>query len=94
MEVDVLTRHAQERLQQRAIPELAVEMFERFGSSMRHQGADILFFDKPARKRLARAFGGQRASRVLEPWLNSFVCLEDGRVITVARRTKRLKRKN
>lgn len=88
----MLTTHAQQRLQQRAIPELAVEMFERFASIMRHRGADILFFDKAARRRLDRAFGGQRASRILEPWLNSYVCVQGGTVITVARRTRRLKR--
>lgn len=88
----MITKHATHRMQQRAIPELALEMFERFGSTMRHQGAEILFMDKAARKRIAQAFGGQRACRVLEPWLNTYVCMEDGRVITVAHRKGRLKR--
>jgi hypothetical protein len=88
----MLTHHAVERMQQRAIPELVIEMFERFGSEMRHAGADILFIDKAAKKRIARAFGGQRASRVLEPWLNCYVCMANGCVITVAHRTNRLKR--
>lgn len=88
----MITKHATQRMQQRAIPQLALEMFERFASSMRHEGADILFMDKAARKRMAKAFGGQRACRVLEPWLNAYVCVEDGVVITVAHRTGRLKR--
>lgn len=88
----MLTNHAIERMQQRAIPELVIEMFERFGSEMRHAGADVIFIDKAARKRISKAFGGSRASRVLEPWLNSYLCMEAGRVITVARRTNHLKR--
>ncbi len=88
----MITHHAETRMQQRAIPALAVEIFERFASSMRHDGADVLFFDKAARKRISKAFGGQRACRVIEPWLGSYMVTENGAVITVAHRTRRLKR--
>ena len=86
--------HANERMQQRAIPALALEMLERYGTSMRHDGHDVLFMDKAARKQVAAAFGGRRACRVLEPWLNSYLRVEGGVVITVAHRTRRLKRKS
>jgi hypothetical protein len=79
-------------MQQRAIPPMAVEMFERFGSSMRHQGADVLYFDKAARKRIGRAFGGARGCRGLDYWLDAYVVSKNGMVITVAHRTRRFKR--
>ncbi|MBR7710987.1 hypothetical protein KCP91_16295 [Microvirga sp. SRT01] len=88
----MITHHAQTRMQQRAIPALALELFERFASSMRHNGADVLFFDKAARKRITKAFGGQRACRIIEPWLGTYVVSENGAVVTVAHRTRRLKR--
>ena len=52
----------------------------------------MLFMDKQARKRIARDFGGSRALRFVEPLLNAYAVLENGRVITLAHRTKRLKR--
>ena len=88
----MISDHASERMQQRAIPVFVIEMYERFGSSMRHDGHDVLFMDKQARKKIAAAFGGQRACGVLEPWLNAFVRMDRGVVITVAHRTRRLLR--
>ena len=89
----MISNHASERIQQRAIPVLAIEMFERYASAIRHDGHEVLFMDKEARKRIASAFGGRRACRVLEPWLNSYLRMENGVIITVAHRTERLKRK-
>ncbi len=88
----MITKHADVRMQQRAIPPLAVEVFERFGSSMRHEGATILYMDKKARKRVEEAFGGPRSVRVIERWLDLYVCIEGGKIITVAPRTQKLKR--
>ena len=45
-----LTQHAAMRLQQRAIPPIALELLERFGTEERCGGAVRLIFDKPARK--------------------------------------------
>lgn len=87
-----MTRHACQRSQQRSIPHFAVELFERYGACCRHQGADVLFMDKKARKRIARDFGGPRALRLIEPLLDTYAGLESGRVITLAHRTTRFKR--
>ena len=84
----MLSRHAT----QRSIPPLAVELFERYGAWPRHDGADVLFMDKQARKRIARDFGGARALRYVEPLLNKYAVVENGPVITLAHRSKRLKR--
>ena len=88
----MMTRHATQRSQQRGIPPLAVELFERYGAWTRHNGADVLFMDKQARRRIARDFGGARALRYVEPLLNKYAVVENGRVITLAHRSKRLKR--
>lgn len=87
------TRHGDARSQQRALPPLAQSLLLDHGSRMRRHGADVVFLDKAARKRLRHAVGGDRGLHMLEPWLNSYVVVsDDGRIITAARRTRRLRR--
>lgn len=87
------TRHAEARLQQRAIPAFVVDLLERFGSTTRCGGADRLFFDKPGRKRLERYLGGARSLRLIRPLLDLYaVVSDDGRVVTVGHRSKRINR--
>ena len=82
-----VTRHAAARLQQRAIPPFMVDLLERFGSENRCNGADRLFFDKAARKRIERHLGGRRGLRLVERWLNSYaVVSDDGAIVTVGHR--------
>lgn len=88
----MMTRHAAERSQQRSIPPFAMELFERYGACCRHDGADVLFMDKQARKQIARDFGGARALRFVEPLLDAYAVVEDGKVVTLGHRTKRFKR--
>jgi hypothetical protein len=88
-----VTHHASERLQQRAVPPFIIELLERFGSTMRCGGAERLFFDKAARKRLEQHMGGPRSFRHVEPWLNVYVVMGDnGSLVTVAHRSKRFNR--
>jgi hypothetical protein len=88
-----LTRHSQERLQQRAIPPLMVDFLHAFGASLRCGGAEYLFFDKTGRRRLQAHLGGARGLRAVEPWLNVYAVVGDnGRIVTVAHRHGRLKR--
>ena len=85
--------HAQERIQQRAIPPLVVELLEEFGSPERCGRADRLVFDKAARRRLSRHLGGERSLRMIEPWLHVYaVVADDGQLITVAHRQRRQRR--
>lgn len=87
------TRHARERLQQRAIPPLVVELLEQFGSAARCGAAERLTFDKAARRRVARHLGGERSLRMIEPWLHVYAVVSDsGRLITVAHGDRRLQR--
>lgn len=88
-----MTLHATARLQQRAVPSLVMSLLLDYGSTMQHAGAEVIYVDKKARRRLREAVGGNRNLSVVERWLNSYVVLgEGGRVVTVARRTKRLRR--
>ncbi|GLS46939.1 hypothetical protein [Methylobacterium brachythecii] len=92
MSVD-LTLHAQGRLQQRAIPPFIIALLDEFGSIARCGGAERLTFDKAARRRLAREFGGQRNLHVIERWLGVYVVVsDDGLVVTAAHRTRRFRR--
>lgn len=88
----MMTRHASSRSQQRSIPPFAVELLERYGASCRHNGAEVLFMDKKARKQIASDFGGARALRYFEPLMNAYAVVDGGKVITLAHRTKRFKR--
>jgi hypothetical protein len=64
-----------------------------YGSRQRSHGADVLFVDKPARKAIRRAFGGDRNMRLIEPYLNAKIIVsDDGAPITIAWRTRRIRR--
>jgi hypothetical protein len=87
------SRHAEARLQQRGIPPFVIELLERCGSTTRCGGADLLYFDKQARKRLERELGGARSLRLLEPWLSVYAVINDnGGVVTAGHRSKRINR--
>lgn len=87
------SRHAEDRLRQRGIPPIIVELLDRFGATERCGGAEKLFFNKRSRQRLLQHFGGARSLRVVEPWLDAFVVLsDDGAVVTVGHRQKRVYR--
>lgn len=86
--------HASARLQQRAIPGRIVDLLEEFRSSMRSNGADRFFFDKAARRRLARHIGGKRNLQSIERWMNVYIVVsDDGQLVTAARQTARHNRR-
>jgi hypothetical protein len=88
------THHAVQRMQQRAIPPMIVDLLERFGSSMRSIGAERLFFDKAACRRLRAHLGGERGLKSFESWLNVYIVIgDDGQLITVARQNGRFRRR-
>jgi len=88
-----ITRHAAVRLQQRAVPPFVTSLLLEFGATMRHEGADVVYLDKRAKRRLREALGGNRGLVVVDRWLNTYVVIgDDGGVITVGRRNRRLRR--
>ncbi|KAA2211228.1 hypothetical protein [Teichococcus oryzae] len=87
------TRHAVARRQGRAIPPFVIGLLMEQGSSMRHNGAEVYFMDKAARRRTKHLLG-DRIHAALEQYLDAYVvCDEGGRVITTAWRTQRMKRR-
>jgi hypothetical protein len=88
-----ISKHCQTRLSQRAIPSLIATLLLDHGSRMRHNGAEVLFIDKAARKDIRRAVGGDRNMRTVEPWLGTYlVVADDGTLVTMGHRTHRLRR--
>jgi hypothetical protein len=87
-----LSRHACERRQQRAIPEMMIDLLLQFGSSeSAGSGASKMFFDKTSRRRV-KAYAGPLAS-LLEDHLDVYAIVStDMTVITVGHRTERIQR--
>lgn len=87
-----LTPHARVRMQQRGISAAALDALLDFGRVANAGGGrDIVFFDKQARARLARAkaVAAAEAERVCK----SYAIVEsDGTVITVGHRYRRIAR--
>ena len=89
---EFLTRHAQSRMQQRGISAATVEALLDFGREVHvDRGCDLVFFDKRARARLAKA--NPRAAAEAERISKSYAILgSDGTVITVGHRYRRIPR--
>lgn len=88
----LLTHHARARMQQRGIRAAALEALLAYGRVAHdHQGGEIVFFDKAARARLARAdpAGACEAARLARTYA---VLGSDGEVITVGHRYRRIPR--
>lgn len=87
-----LSPHAQARMQQRAISAEALERLLDFGT-VRHLARDkeIVFFDKKARKRLARS--DRALAREAERLVRTYAVLGgNGIVVTVGHRYRRIQR--
>jgi len=85
------TLHARTRAQQRSLPPAIINWLLQFGHETRHNGADVFCFDKQSRKRLMR-FLGATAFRRIEDLLDAYVVVsDDGQILTVGHRTRRLR---
>lgn len=88
-----LTQHAANRMQQRGIkPETIEILLACVAREHDHHGFTILYFDKPARQRLRHQYGSDQY-RKIERQLDAYaVVAENGSVVTVGHRTKRINR--
>ena len=87
----MLTKHARVRAQQRSIPPLISDWLIAFGAVTHdHRGAEILYFDKRARRSLEREVGRPIVRR-LSDYLDCYAVVDDGDV-TTGWQTKRLRR--
>ncbi len=84
--------HAANRMQQRNIPPLVIDLLMEFGASEPSgDGTSKLFFNKPAFRKL-KAYAGHLAE-VLGPYLDVYaVVAGDMKVITVGHRYERIRR--
>ena len=88
----LLSRHANERSQQRAIPEMMIDLLLQFGSSeSAGSGVCKMFFDKTSRRRI-KAYAGPLASFLGQHLDVYAVVSSDMKVITVGHRTERITR--
>lgn len=88
----LLTTHAQVRMQQRGISTVALEMLLDFGRVVHlDRGKDIVYFDKKARARLAKA--NAKVAREATRLCRTYAILgRDGWVVTVGHRYRRIQR--
>jgi hypothetical protein len=87
-----MTRHANTRSQQRAIPPMMVDLLLQFGKSeAAGTGFAKMFFDRQARKRIA-AYAGPLASLLGEHLDLYAVVDQDMQIITVGHRLERIRR--
>ena len=93
MTAPVLSYHAQRRMQQRAIPPCLIGWLFAYGRRVHdHHGAQIRFFDRAAKRRLADTLPAQELAQ-LDQKLNAYLVESaDGTVVTMGYRTKRMRR--
>lgn len=86
-----VSRHAQARLEQRAIPPVAIDWLLEFGQAQRAGGATRYAFDKRGRRRLEGYLGTvglKSPDKVFDAYL---VVSDDDAVITAGYRTRRFR---
>ncbi|AWI77726.1 hypothetical protein CEW83_14170 [Parazoarcus communis] len=87
-----MTKHAAVRAQQRAIPQIVIDLLREFGrAEPAGKGASKLFFDKRARRKV-ETYAGPLAAAIDEHLGVFAVVGPDDKVITVGHLTKRINR--
>ena len=93
MNTNGLTRHALARMQQRGIGADVLEDLLAYGRAVHdHHGAEIICFDRAARRRLAREQGEEALRRLGQRLAAYAVIGSDGEVRTVGHRIRRIRR--
>lgn len=87
----MLSNHAMQRMQQRAIHPLMLDLLYRYGREQHQNGATTFYFDKRARECALRALEEvkQRFDKLSDAYL--IEADDDGTVITVGHRFKRIR---
>lgn len=86
-----ITNHANERMQQRGIYPIMVDLLKEFGSVQFHKGRQVLSIDKDFRKALKKYCGPEIASELLSGH-PTYIVIEDGTLVTTARKFRRHKK--
>jgi len=85
-----LSQHAVKRMQQRGIPQTAVDWLLQFGEKKRVAHGQAMFFGKRGRRQMKRHLG-----KAFAQWdqliANLYLIVEEQTVVTVGHRYKRIK---
>ncbi len=88
-----MTKHAQTRLQQRAIPPLIIEWLCKYGCRLQGMnGTTVCFFDRESRRSLASE-AGHVVVRRLSDMMDAYLVMSGNSIVTVGHRYKPLKHK-
>ena len=89
----MLSNHAKQRMQQRAIPPLLVDLLYRYGREQRQCGSTVLFFDKNSRKHARKALEDviKRFDKLSDVYL--IEANDSSTTVTVGHRLRRFKNK-
>ena len=87
----MMSNHASQRMQQRAIHPLMIDLLYRYGREQHQNGSTLLYLDSRARKQARRAIEDvkQRFDKLCDTYLVESE--DDGVVITVGHRSKRVR---
>lgn len=88
-----LTRHANQRMQQRGIPEVVLDWLLQYGESQwDHHGAKVLYFTKKSRRHIDEVVG-KDATRRYNEYMDSYAVVAlDGVLLTCGHRSKKINR--
>lgn len=88
-----MTKHAQTRSQQRAIPPLIIEWLCKYGCRLQGMnGTTVCFFDRESRRCLASEVGHVVVRR-LSDMLDTYLVLSGDSIVTIGHRYKPLRHK-
>ena len=86
-----MSKHAQKRLQQRAIPPLIIEWLCKYGRRLHGMnGTTVCFFDKDSRRCLASEVGHVVVRR-LSDMMDTYLVISGDIIVTIGHRYKPLK---
>ena len=87
-----ISKHGNDRLQQRAIPPFVLDLLLNFGQTQHdHQGCELVYFGKSGLRRVSRHLGPQIAGH-LGHYRSAYAIVAGGRIVTAGYRTKRISR--
>ena len=84
--------HARAQKQRRVIPPLIEMWLLDYGAEQHdHMGATIYYFDRQAKRNIERSVGRVGVTK-LKSFMNSYILVADGVLVTAGRRYKRINR--
>lgn len=87
--MEIKSRHAQIRAQQRGVSQLIIDLLLEFGTrTSQENGAEICYFDRRSKSKLNKYAGGTLSK--LSDELDAYAILCGGKIVTVGTRFKRI----